>query len=137
MKKNKVKAQTWSFDMLAAIAMFMVIFILFFSMLLYTGTKDTTQELSTDAELLTTAVEETQGFKFIENGKVNLEKLEEIRTKDYTQLKFDLGIDADFCIYFVDEEGNLVNINNDLGDPNPQYTIGGGEITVGGTPCGE
>ena len=53
---------------------------------------------------------------------------------NYRDLKGKLGIKNDFCIYFEDEDGNLVNISDLVGIQ--VAGIGSPNATVSGMMCG-
>jgi hypothetical protein len=144
LKTWKQKAQTWSFDLLIAVVLFIIIVAIFYAFLSTNKSEDATQELQSGAK--------TIGYYFncdvsqysrcfIQGGKINEQKLEELLdfidlnlTSAYATIKKELGLSGDFCIYFRDKNGYLVPI--DVGEKS--YT-GIGESTFmlnDGLPCG-
>lgn len=57
---------------------------------------------------------------------------------DYAELKEQLGVKDDFCIYLQDEEGNLIYITNDSGTRYPGIGSGSQDVqlTEWDIPCG-
>jgi len=67
---------------------------------------------------------------FIEGKEVRPEVITELLTENYDNLRGLYGAQYDFCIYFEDQNGKLIMINEDsagLGDPS---------VNVSGLPCG-
>ena len=57
------------------------------------------------------------------------EKVESLEEMNYDEIKSMLGIKSDFCIFFEDITGNLVNIND------VKSGIGSQKIHINGEPC--
>lgn len=64
-----------------------------------------------------------------EDGSVRQENLQKLTSMSYYDIKSKLGIDSDFTLYFMDEDGNVVPING-------KTCIGSPKAKVGGQPCG-
>lgn len=64
-----------------------------------------------------------------DRGEVMEEKLLMLRSKDYQEIKKSIGLQKDFCIYFQDEEGNLLNIDEDV------HALGSPDIKINDQPC--
>ena len=58
-------------------------------------------------------------------------KIGELKNLSYHELKSRLRMEGDFCIYFEDEKGNIVLINNSY------KGIGASNINISGTPCSQ
>ncbi len=129
MKRN---AQTISADALIAIALFMIAIIFFFSLSNDANKGGKTTDLKSESSKLVSALsgEKNSSDSLLVGSKVNERKLSELSELEYNQLKDLLGIDADFCIHFEDDGGNLVNVSgNKIG-------LGNQLVVVGGTACG-
>lgn len=106
-----------------AIFVFMVILILFFGILASMSAPEQGQKLTKDAELITKALTGRTENAVVENNKVDNEKLVELNHDDgtgqinYNQLRQELGIKGDFCIYFEDSDGNLIPVLVKTEDP--------------------
>jgi hypothetical protein len=48
------------------------------------------------------------GLILAKDNIVDTIKLKEIRDTEYSKLKKDLNIDKDFCMYLIDEKGNVL-----------------------------
>ncbi|MBI2133717.1 hypothetical protein HYU11_03480 [Candidatus Woesearchaeota archaeon] len=108
-----MKAQTWSTDAVIAVVIFMLASLSFFYI---TGKSTETKKLDALAaeaaripDLFSQSSNNTLGF--IENNRINKEKLDNLTAIDYQQIKSQLGLINDFCIHFEDENGNVIFIN--------------------------
>lgn len=125
------KAQTISFDVLIAIAIF------FFAagLLFYTSSwevgKKQDDKFEKDVGKSVDVLSSPQNFSgaLVIGSKVDQEKLYRLSAMDYKLLKEELGAQWDFCIYFEDEKGNIVELRRGVAG------IGAREVLVGGLPC--
>lgn len=135
------KAQTWSLDLLIAVGLFMIIFVGAYVVINMNTKAPSQQEIAKEAEVLTTNALNPEEIGIIVGNEVDIERLNTIASINYSDLKNKLGIKSDFCIYFTDEFGNLVDISNETNRTKDGYielySIGGGDIIVGGKPCGQ
>ena len=131
----KVKAQIISIDVVLAIALFIGILIFF----VYLGSDIFVPEKSSnpneEAEDIMDKVLDRNGSRLVENSVVNESVLNDLRNEDYVNLKSELKVVSDFCIYFEDEEGNLMNLNN-ASQSGVRHGIGSEKINLSGVPCG-
>jgi len=68
-------------------------------------------------------------MSLINQNELIEEKLRNLDDMGYDEIKNELGLKSDFCIYFEDISGNLVRIDNvNLG-------IGSEKISINGNPC--
>ena len=61
-----------------------------------------------DAEKITGLLMDDHAVSFASNGIVNEYKLQEFKKMDYISLKNTLQVKNDFCVYLVDENGNII-----------------------------
>ena len=124
------KAQAISIDLLLALFIFMIIMLGFFYFVSNMQKSKIPGIVKQDSEYIVKMVEQNvSGASFLEGNKVKVLKLYNLTGKSYTELKGEMGIVNDFCIYFVDEEGYVVKINNKTGLGSPRFLINN-------TPCG-
>jgi hypothetical protein len=127
MKKN---TQAISLDLILAIFIFMIIMVGFFYIVNNMTGQKTSTVVKVESEYLPRMLEEnSSSTSFVEGNKIKVSALYNLTGKNYTELKNELGMKNDFCIYFVDEEGYLVKINNKTGLGSPRFKINN-------TPCG-
>jgi len=69
------------------------------------------------------------------NGEIDEKRLMELKDQSFEEMKDMLGVKRNFCIYFEDEDGNLVTINNPDDPQVPIHGIGSSDITIGGKAC--
>jgi len=63
---------------------------------------------TSDADRITEMIIDHHEFSFAVNGVIDNEKLEQIKSMDYSQLKKTLDMDSDFCLYIEDGQGNII-----------------------------
>jgi hypothetical protein len=135
--KPMERAQIWSIDVLLATVIFISIMIIFY-VTIHTGSKPTIEDLQAEAAYLKTEFEQNRDYSFITEDQINSTKFEQFvdaTTLKYEDVKDDLGIKGDFCIYLEDENGNLVIIRNSTG---ANLTgVGNENINISGTLCGK
>lgn len=71
---------------------------------------------------------EKDGIGFIVKDTVDPELLEHFASKDYEQVKAELGLEPDFAIHFEDMNGNIVPIGE-------RMCLGSKSASVNGVPC--
>lgn len=70
------------------------------------------------------------GIGIMDSNSIADNKVRMLDNMDYNELKQSLGIKDDFCLYFEDEEGNMVQVDH------VSSGIGHSKIHVNGMPCG-
>jgi hypothetical protein len=127
-KQNK-KGQTWSFDLLVAVVIFIVIVSIFYAVLSKGGEKDTSIELQTDAKALGYVLNcdlSTNEYCLLSGNQLNQTQVQkmydEFFNDSYAGLKSALNMQGDFCIYFRDKEGRLIPLTIQDGTSTKQIT---------------
>jgi hypothetical protein len=98
--------------------------------------RDTTTPLRIESEVIAVKLSNDPLLRVTEENQLNIQKLNNLTTLGYEQLRTQLGVKNEFCIYLEDEQGNVVYIINGTN----KYTgIGSGsaELNISGTPCGQ
>lgn len=129
MKRN---AQTISTDALIAVALFIIVITFFFSLSTDTSDESKVRNLQSESTKLLGSVSGSKNSTavFVSGSKVSDSKVTQLANLTYEQLKNELGTNADFCIYFEDEEGNVINVTGN------KTGIGNSNVRVGGVACG-
>lgn len=132
MKKPKagIKSQAWSIEVMIAVVIFMGVIFLFFSLLSSgPGTKE--KELEEDAaRVISDIYSDDPVIGILDGNRINSTKLEDILGMNYSDIKGQLKLRNDFCLYFEDENGDIIYLN---------YThsgIGSSSINVSNVSCG-
>lgn len=130
--KMKHNAQTISADALIAVALFMVAIIFFFSMSNDAKEGKDATDLKSESSKLVSSLSSAKNSSdsLLIGSKVNERKLSELSSLNYSRLKDEVGADADFCIHFEDDKGNIINISGS------KTGLGNELVVVGGTACG-
>lgn len=132
MKKIKLKAQSWSMDLALALVIFLIAFLVFYFLI----NENPSAKANTLKEEASTVVKQLSAddstFKVVTDKDVNISRLVELKNNyTYSELKRYLRIEGDFCIYFEDDKGFIVLINDTY------RAIGAPSISLGGIPCSQ
>ena len=132
MLKMNSKGQTISADAFIAIALFLVVVIFFFSFSGNELSEKKVEDLQGESTKLMSAVSGTRNSTsaFVVGTKVDEDRLASLSALDYDDLRKELGIEADFCIHFEDENGNVVKVSD------TKTGLGSSHVLIGGTACG-
>lgn len=126
------KGQSWSFDLVLAFVVFILIIGILYALLSHKKT-DRVAELELEAASLTSNLDAQTAINpqlaLIDKGTIDPVRLDALASKDYESLKQDLGLRGDFCIYLVDYNGNILPINGTVG-------YGNGNLTINSISCG-
>ncbi len=121
------KGQTVSLDTMLAVLLFVVAVIMLFYLSGPASKNRQSERLESESRTMpaTLSSQQNDSGSFVEGTKVNDEKIEQVSNLSYEVLKAQLGLESDFCIYFEDEQGNLVPIKNKVGIGSPLVNISG------------
>ena len=125
--------------MIGMMVFIIVLAIIFYFVLFSTG-QMTIEQLQEESDMIPLKIISAEpgvgdDIAFIIDGKVDTDKLKEVANMDYTQLKSKLGIRSDFCIYFEDKDGNIIDISGDIEKENV-VGIGDPDFSIGDYDCG-
>jgi hypothetical protein len=141
MNKQNKQAQIFSLDTIIGVVIFLVVFTIFFGIISKNAENEGVQGLSNQGEQLINQMTIAQGdgaqnkILIIDNGQLDEDKLQNFAdTFDYDTLKTELGIDGEFCIFFEDENGNIVDMS-DITSDYGIYGYGSDKISVSGSSC--
>lgn len=130
MARLKSKAQSWSIDVIIGVIIFIGAFFVVYA-LLNSNPETKASNLKDEASAVVKKVTSEGSLKIVDGNEVNESKLNELKNLPYDELKRILAIEGDFCIYFEDDKGNLVLIDNSY------KGVGSQNIVIGGTPCSQ
>ncbi len=131
---NGKKSQNWAVDVMIGAGIFILGLVLFFYIVEQKSSKDKVGDLLQEVEkmsnvMVASEVNLNNPCAFIVGNKIDKARLQQC-SKDYNYSKILFGIKNDYCVYFVDIEGNLVNISGitnkqgiGLGSIEINYTI--------------
>ena len=94
-------------------------------------TPQSDEGLQEEAETILDELTNGDEHTFAVNGVFQEEILAKISGMSYKELKDSLNVENDFCIYFEDGGGNLVEVKDGL------RSVGSDAIVIDGRPCGE
>ena len=116
-------------DILVGLVIFLVAVFVFYA-LVSSSTPHKKEKLEEDASILsrlTTSDNSLMGL--ISNNELNESRFISLKNQSYSQLKSQIKLDSDFCIFLEDEMGRVIEVN---------FTykgLGSGKINITGTPC--
>ncbi|MBN2454175.1 hypothetical protein JXB11_01380 [Candidatus Woesearchaeota archaeon] len=125
MKKARIKGH----DDSLALLLFMLFLV---SVLFILDAADNSEEVITSDQILKKLVvnDASEGsIAFVIRDRVDPQRLADFASKDYDQMKEELGVDYDFVVYFEDQSGNVVPFAG-------KYCVGSPKSSVGGISCG-
>ena len=126
------KGQVWSIDILLAMVIFVSIMIIFY-VTITKNDQPQLKDLESEAGGIKALLETNPDYSFMTDNTVNEARLNSFINEtaaNYQQVKQDLGVRGDFCIYLEDENGNLVLLQGN------RTGIGSPDINITGQPCG-
>ena len=113
-------------DVLIAIAIFIIILAVFISVGTDIFTERESLDLEGEGRRFLEGVSSVREEKdpLLEGSELDEESLVELATaEDYDDLKRELGISSDFCIYFEDETGELFRIDENTSGIGSEYAL--------------
>lgn len=123
------RGQFWSVDALIAMSIFLVVALVFFSIISQDEQRALEEATQVAAELSDTLKTGSAAIVDEESREVNESKLVDYARQQYETTRSQLGSTKDFCVFFEDAEGNMVLINDSI------RGFGSSDVTVGGQPC--
>ena len=123
------KGQAWSIDAIVGVFLFVIIVM---SVIAFTISKAHSQEmtkLQEDGSKLFSSL--SGNLNIIKERKIDPDALADLSGKSYEELKDEFNIRSDFCIYFVDDQGNLVFLD-ELGS---KVGLGSPDVLINNIPC--
>ncbi len=123
MAKSKTKKKKRGIDELWMV-LIVAVLIIFISALVKEN------DLDKEAEAILNGLTNSNEDSLAPDNVVREERLEKISGMSYSELKSSLNVENEFCIYFEDENGNLIEFKEGL------RSIGSDVIEINGVPCG-
>lgn len=137
MLKKRGMGQSWSFDIILAFVVFILIIAIFYAMINANTKTSQPETLQREASVIANSLDNATGIKsplsVIDKGKVDEVRIKGLYESDYDALKAQFGIRGEFCIYVLDQNGNLVTVNTTEG---AKVGFGNDELVINGIPCG-
>jgi hypothetical protein len=138
MFKKRGQGQSWSLDIILAFVIFVLIIGIFYA-LLGNNKKDKTNDLTLESSTIINNLDSANAngpsnipLTIIDKGNIDNDKAIDLYTStDYEELKKQLGIKGEFCIYIVDQEGVYQNISGEHVFGNCTYNSTENFVTFG------
>lgn len=128
------RGQAWSMDLVIGVLIFLLVAGVIYAFLIDRDKNDITP-LRIESEVIATKLTTDSSIAVAENNQLDVAQMITLSDEDYEQLKKQLGVNREFCVFLQDDRGNLVFINasgkkvNGIGSST-------GEINLSGCPCG-
>jgi len=147
-KHGSKKAQAWSVDLIIGVVVFLLLIVILYSLLANQPVKDTTLRQQADNVYARLDVKTTSGDygadptlpKIIVANSINNSAINKlyIYATGYDDLRQKLGINGDFCIVMVDDEGAIVPTYDSNGVPRfSQGNVNDNLYISDGIVCGQ
>jgi len=112
MLRVKKRGQTWSFDLIVAVILFIIVVALFYTFLSGEQSKDKVQGLEAGANNIDASlncdISSDNGVCIINKGTVSQAKVNTLAASTYNNLKKKLGVSGDFCVYLRDAKTGAI-----------------------------
>jgi hypothetical protein len=122
------KAQVWSVDAILAVVMVIVAVVGFIIFSVSLSSPRKTANLVEESDILANTLGAQSSVTNISiiGDRLDERRVVQMSKLPYETLKHELGLVTDFCIYFTDRRGNLVDIGGVrfLGSPDINITVG-------------
>ena len=112
-------SQAWSMDIMIAVVLFIGVIFAFY-WIFSSNQESKEEELKEDATIVLENLNITE----------DISQIDELLLEDYTVLKRKLRVENEFCLYFEDEDGNLIELGKAV------VGKGSSDIELQGIPCG-
>lgn len=134
------RAQSWSMDLVIGFVIFLLAVGIIYAVLT-SKSKEDTAPLRVDSEAVATKLttpEASQDQKVLvaDKNQLDIGKLNDLTQADYNKLKQQFGVNNDFCIYLLDENGNTVYLRDSAGKNYTGIGPNSTKFNISGTPCG-
>ncbi len=125
-------AQAWSLDLVVAVAIFVIVMTLFYSLLVREPKADI-NNLQREGKYISERLYLGSGggnCSFIDGKYVDGQKLANCFHTNPEDFRKENNIKGKFCIYITDQKGKIITVDNRTG-------FGFPDLTVSGVPCGK
>lgn len=139
MGRGAAQGQAFSVDLLIGVLVFMLAIGIIYSLLNSKGADDPAQ-LRIESEVIAERLTSAASLQVAPENQLNMEDLAMLAKDEYEEVKAQLGVQEEFCIYLQDENGNLIYIqDSSTGERYAGVGSGTGEITLTDKdiPCGQ
>ncbi len=130
-KFSNLKSQSWSIDIVIGIIVFMAAFLIAYSVINSNKSSKSDDLKGQGLDVIKEVASSGSLNRIIDDNEINITRLNQLKNLSYDELKRQLRIEGDFCIYLEDDKGNLVLLNNSY------RGIGAPTINISGTPCSQ
>lgn len=130
MNSQNKKAQTWSFDLVVAVIIFIVVVAAFYAFLHNNSSHgDAPEVLQSKAKVFNNQLNCEGGSAsacIVNDGVLSQDSLNKLNSLSYTEYKEKMGMTDDFCFYIVDKNGYIIPINGYWGYGDPTFELSKG-----------
>lgn len=133
---NNPKSQIVSIDTLIATVIFIAAITGLLVYISATSEKSKMDSIKKEADLIPKVIitANRSDLSIMSMNRVDTGKLTQLSDKTYDDVKSELGLKYDFCVYFEDRNGDVVNLTRVIG--RNEVGIGSSEASISGIPCG-
>ena len=105
------RAQSWSLEIIIALSVFLVIFVLI-SVFMFYSPEDSTRALDLESKRIMASLENDY---LVESGTISQDGLDELTSMSCEELQDFLAASGEICIHFEDLDGSLIWVNGKTG----------------------
>lgn len=109
------KSQIWSLDIIIASVIFIIAIVVFLA-IYYSGSSGLTheqllRESNKINELISGSGQGSASLAFIIGPNIDIDQTGRVQEYSYEELKSEMGVRANFCIYLEDMDGRVINLS--------------------------
>lgn len=127
------KAQAWSIDLIIAVVIFVLVIMIFYTLLVREPKADV-KTLQKESRIIADKISDTNSASdcaFLDGKDIDTNKMKScFNLTSPRQFKDENNINSRFCIFMVDQNGKLISVDGRMGYGDP-------ELNLSGTMCGE
>jgi hypothetical protein len=133
---NNPKSQVVSIDTMIATLLFIAAITGLLVYINVSTEKSKMDNIKKEADLIPNVIitSNRSDLSIMSMNRVDTGKLTQLSDREYDDLKSELGLKYDFCVYFEDRNGDVVNLTRVIG--RNEVGIGSSEASISGIPCG-
>ncbi|MFH1849197.1 MAG: hypothetical protein ABH879_03330 [archaeon] len=116
-KKRKTRKQNARREVRPAVGFTALVILMAVALFItLTGELRRTSALQEEREVIMRTLENgsASNIGFVVDGNIDDDRLRKVIGHEYEELKREMGIDHDFCVYFEDAEGNLIDLGEEF-----------------------
>lgn len=120
---NIKKGQIFSADVAIGLMIFIAAFAIFMGLFIM-NQEPITSSVAREGNVISNQITGRGTLAVVdEEDAIDPDAVRDLQEMDYQEVRSQLGLNTRFCVFFMDDEGNLIQELGSAGDPNVTYTV--------------